>query len=204
MKSVLRCTLAFGLLLLPAAGLVGAHAREYVSSEYRGAVFVAFQFSNTCIDDQFTAAGQGGTVGGLLNSLGGVADPLSPDLNGSCWRKNHILPNANGDVSLSIMDQVETNVGGCLTQDVNGNGVGCGDTQDTTVRFCNSITVNVNDPLPTTWRFQDSQGVPSRVTMVTVTRLIDGSAIISPLLGGRTDCGVGVDAFGTGGAVGHS
>lgn len=208
-----RTKMALGILagIAVAVPLASAHVRDYAATEYRGALLVAFQFSNTCIDSEFTALGQGGLVGGLMNSLGAALDPISPDVGGSCWRKNHIPPNANGDVSFSIMDQAETNVGGCLTQDVNGNGVGCGDDADVTVRFCNQVTVNTNvDPVtglaaPNHWRFQDGQGVPSRTTQLTITRIRDGSALVSLVLPGPyQDCGPGVDAFGTTGFLGHS
>lgn len=193
------------------APLAGAHAREYLETEWRGAVLVLLEFSSSCIDEQFQVpvVGVGGGVGAVLKTVAAAADPLAPDLNGSCWRRNHVLPNANGDVTFTVTDQLQTNVGACVSQDADRNGVGCPQINDPQVRFCNSVTVNVNLN-PTTglpqanyWKFQDSQGTPSLVTMLVVNRLSRSSAVVGGVIGGTFDCGVGVDNYGTVGLVSH-
>lgn len=190
-----------------AAGLASAHARNYATVDRFsvGAMEVGLR---TCVDDRFTAAGQGGTVGAVLNTLGGTADPVAPDIPGSCYRPNHILPNANGDVTLGAMDELNANLSLCAGQDTDGDNSVCDDVGDIQIRFCNSVTVNRDiDPAggfpifrANAWRFQDSQGVPALDTWVT-TRFISGVALLGPIF---PACGEGVDAFATIGTTSHS
>lgn len=173
------------------AALGAAHVRNYQS-------VLADQVAISCVDDKFLFVG--GVVGGTLNMAAGVADPFVPDPGGTCYRANHLLPNANGDLTFGIQDTVQTNVGGCVAQDIDDDGGFCDDDGDVQVRFCNSVTINAALPLPGLWRFQDAPGLPARTTWVVVNPPLFASALL-PFL---PDCGAGVDAFGTAGNVNHT
>lgn len=192
MRTATVWTLGALLGVTVSAALAGAHPRNYVQTD----VPVI-----TCVDDQFTLLGTGGAAGGVLNTVGATADPVAPDSHGTCYRANHMVANLNGDFSVAVVDQVQSNVGFCLSQDSDGDGLVCDDEGDIQVRVCNVATQNINVPVPNAWRLQDGQGVPARRTHVTTTRLSLGTALLGPI---QPACGEGVDAFAVAGTINHN
>lgn len=216
MRAIGTLPIAFAVALLIAAPAV-AHLRAYVRQDAGSPI---------CIDDRLTVLGMGGAVGGVLNTLGGTLDPLMADKDGTCYRPNHVLPNLNGDATFAIFDGTQSNVGGCVSQDSDGDGTFCNDSGDLQLRFCNQGTVNINlDPrtgLPLTnaWVFQDAQGAAARTTWVVPNPVTRGQALVAPVygtvvsalhslfgapaVGPLFDCGPDVDNFGTAGDINHT
>lgn len=123
--------------------------------------------------------------------------------NGACYPAGHIAPSDNGDVTFTVVDALEAIVGGCISQDSDGDGVVCSDGEfgDVQARFCNEVTVNIN--------FDDANGVPlegawdfgARPTWVLVNNFHDGWGPLGPV---NPDCGENVNSFGTVGTIIHS
>lgn len=165
--------LLLGLATPPAAG----HSRTYVTWDVP---------DYECIDGLL---GIGGIVGDVIATL----DPFLFDPHGTCFRPGHVFTNANGDVTFVIDDDLQTNVGGCLSQNFDQDNSICELDDDLTHRFCNSETVNVAEG----WRFDRF------TTHIVVNSLVPGSGLGQLLIGGAPDCGLGQDSFGTVGSISH-
>lgn len=169
--SLLGMLLAVGGLAAPAA----AHARSYVTWDVP---------DTECLD---SLLGFGGLIAEGFDTL----DPYVHDLHGTCYRAGHITAGPGGDVTFTLSDGVVTDVGGCVTQDVNGNGRLCENGDDASARFCNRVTVGAG--------FDFSR----HTTFVLVDSFTEGSALLRLVTGGFADCGAGRDAYGTTGIVNH-
>lgn len=177
-QAVATALVTIGLL----ASGVAAHKRDYVAA--------SGPISPSCVNA--APAGVGGAVGALLDQLVGHLDPKLPDFGGTCYGANHIVPDANGDVTFFAVDQVVVAVGLCVAQDADGDGTLCDD-DDVHATGCGSVTVNGAQ-----WRFGNQPGAPGRVTWVLVDSLPNGIAAL-----GMSKCG-GMDSWGTTGFIDHT
>lgn len=192
---------AFVLGIAALAAPAGAHERGYASVP--GFIFIS------CLDEQSGNLGLGGLVGGVLGAFGATADPLASDTQGTCYRANHVITNANGDVTFTWSDTFQTNVGGCVSQDTDGDADSCDIVGDVLKRGCNGVTVNLHFDdtnrvaRANAWRFQDAQDIRALTTWIALNEFTSGSAALGTLIGALDDCGAGQDNFATNGVIRH-
>lgn len=163
-----------GLALVASLGLAGS-PRDYIAAP--GAL--------TCVDAQFTLLGLGGQVGAALNQAGDTLDPILPDIGGTCYRPGHLVPFGGNDVTIFTRDDLRFQVGLCVSQDADGNGVLCDDGDP---HGCNAVTLEA---------FPLGPFRPDRLTWVLVDSLPSGVQAT-----GTSACPEG-DSFGTRGFIDH-
>lgn len=180
------------VVLAFASAPVQSHGRSYVAASESGV---------TCVDSKTLAHSLPNMMpfGNFIvqGIWAPILDPLVPDLGGSCFRGDHLVPSAQGEVTITIRDAVQPAVGFCVSQDSDDDGDLCDD-DEVNARGCGSLTLNVDAPFPGAWRFADAAA--PRILWVVVNGLDDGSALLGPV---NPDCGPGQNSYGTTGTIEH-